>query len=67
MSFHFNVDYVSKSWGSYGQDQIYERGMFDLETWVCDIAVYDDLSPVGSVGFGAACTAELAARWFLLP
>jgi hypothetical protein len=67
LSSHFNVNYVSKFWGSYGPDRNYEQGIFDLETWVCDIAVYDNVSPVGSVGFGAACTVELAARWLLLP
>lgn len=66
-SSHFNVNYISQFWGGYGPDRNYEQGLFDLETWVCDIAVYDNASPVGPAGFGTQCVVELASRWLLIP
>jgi membrane-associated phospholipid phosphatase len=65
-SAHFDVNYVSELFGGYGPNLRYELGTFDLETWVCDIAIFDKISPTGSLGFDAECVIETGTRWLLL-
>ncbi|KAF2430883.1 hypothetical protein EJ08DRAFT_733892 [Tothia fuscella] len=66
-SSHFDIRYISALYGGYGPKRQYEPGVFDLETWVCDLAVFDNISPVLVQGFGTRCEIELVARWLLVP
>lgn len=67
-SSHFNPDYNSrKDPGSgFGVDGVYDRGMFDIETWSCELMnqpgawmVWEDYSK--------QCRIEMAGRWMMIP
>ncbi|KAJ9635454.1 hypothetical protein H2201_003116 [Coniosporium apollinis] len=63
-SAHFDPNYKTH-WGWYGPAGAYTKGVFDLETWVCELAYYRGSD--GTRNFSKQCSIEQAARWLLLP
>ncbi|KAF2103211.1 hypothetical protein NA57DRAFT_72191 [Rhizodiscina lignyota] len=69
-SAHFDPTYTyytaddSSFNGSWGPNNKYSGGTFDLETWSCDLT---DVSEVSFPEFGARCWVEKIARWLLIP
>ena len=69
-SAHFNIHYTSK-YGGYGPSDIYDKGVFDLETWTCELnsvttIAEEEQSNIGG-DMGRQCIIERTTRWVMVP
>ena len=69
-SARFNIHYTSK-YGGYGPSYIYDKGVFDLETWTCELnsvttIAEEEQSNIGG-DMGRQCMIERTTRWVMVP
>jgi len=69
-SARFDIHYTSKYVG-YGPSHIYDKGVFDLETWTCElnsvtIISEEEQSNIGG-DMGRQCMIERVTRWMMVP
>ncbi|KAH7408478.1 hypothetical protein DE146DRAFT_375831 [Phaeosphaeria sp. MPI-PUGE-AT-0046c] len=57
---HFSLSYRSY-YGGFGYTGAYDRGVFDLETWTCEVKVLESFR-YHSASLGRQCAAEFAGR-----
>ncbi|OCK80002.1 hypothetical protein K432DRAFT_54253 [Lepidopterella palustris CBS 459.81] len=64
-SSHFNPNGL-------GTDDFYYAGVFDLETWTCEVNRFQDTTPELDFShtidlYGKQCALERAGRWMMIP
>ena len=64
MSSHFDSSYRS-TYGSYGPNDMYDGGTFDLESWSCELVGFP-VSHDNSELLKRHCKLEKASRWVTL-